>query len=175
MNKTEALNTSLLLRWITGLTRPSDRETRTAANMLDVALALHERAYATLGAGVHRDEIRKAWPAASPAELAADNERLNELASLCICEVDAEEECPVHGAVRRLNEAQVEIEELRARIAVARKTMAATPTSAIATSACSTAAKKARTIPRRSARSLASMYEAISALPWPGPAAWTTP
>src|SRR5690242_4742774 len=79
MNKTEALNTSLLLRWITGLTRPGDRETRTPDGVLDVALALHERAYAALGAGLPVDKLRQAWPLTSPSELAAEVERLRDL------------------------------------------------------------------------------------------------
>ncbi|CFN80361.1 Uncharacterised protein [Bordetella pertussis] len=59
--------------------------------------------------------------------------------------------------------------------AVAPRATASTVTSATATSACASADNRASHAPLRAVWRLASTYEAITALPWPGPSAWKTP
>ena len=59
--------------------------------------------------------------------------------------------------------------------AVALSNTAAMPTTATATEACSSAEANDSTMPRRQVSSLAMRYDEITALPWPGPAAWKMP
>ena len=49
------------------------------------------------------------------------------------------------------------------------------PTIATAMKACSSADANDSTMPRRHVSSLATRYDEITALPWPGPAAWKMP
>ena len=58
---------------------------------------------------------------------------------------------------------------------VALSAIARMPTMAMADSAWMNAARNDSMIPRFTVRSFASTYDEITALPWPGPAACTTP
>lgn len=74
MNKSEATNVNLLLRWVTG-TVPAHWNIP-EQRMLAAFEMLAERAYAALGTGMRGKELAERWPKQAPTELLAEVERL---------------------------------------------------------------------------------------------------